>query len=98
MIYAASPVTSTDRALAPAKAERWPTKGDRMIFLNEHGYPEQRKRAAKAFEVGKEYEVDACDVGDWSHSVRFVGVEGWHNGVMFKRVSVSSPVHTREGE
>jgi hypothetical protein len=79
--------------------KRWPAPGDKMRFLGENGYPDQLKRAMKAFEVGAEYEVEACDVGDWSHSVRFKGVDGWHNGVMFEMACRSpAAVEPAQGE
>ena len=63
--------------------DRWPTAGDTMTFLGENGYDQQLEAAKKVFEVGKSYEVESCRVEDWSHSVRFVGIPGGYNGVMF---------------
>jgi hypothetical protein len=80
-----------DTSAGSESAARWPAPGDRMRFLGANGYPDQLKRALKTFEVGAEYEVEACDVGDWSHSIRVKGVDGWHNGVMFERVLVPTP-------
>lgn len=65
----------------PCKA--WPTRGDRMKFLGENGYDHELAEALKIFEVGHLYEVEDCDVGDWHHSVTFVGIKGRWNGVMF---------------
>lgn len=69
---------------APRRSE-WPTKGDHMTFLGKNGYEFELRDALNKFEVGKEYEVEDCNVQSWSHSVKFVGMEGWYNGVMFSR-------------
>lgn len=63
----------------------WPAKGDKMKFLGQNGYEFELREARNRFEVGKEYEVEDCNVQNWSHSVKFAGMEGWYNGVMFER-------------
>lgn len=69
----------------PTRFLGWPFKGDRMTFLGKNGYDYELVAAMKVFEVGKEYEVADCEVGDWHHTISFVGVDGRWNGVMFDR-------------
>jgi len=95
--------TSTDRPYHPGEGvskpiterSQWPAKGDLMTFLGKNGYPFELEEAKKIFVVGNSYEVHDCDVGDWHHSIQFVGVKGRFNGVMFERVADSSPVETK---
>lgn len=76
---------------AMEKPHHFPWKGDRMRFLGKNGYGRELAEAMKLFEVGKVYEVADCSVGDWSHSVAFVGVPGRFNGVMFETVADGEP-------
>ena len=55
-----------------------------MRFLGKNGHDFEREAAKKVFVVGEEYEVESIDVGDWSHTISFVGIPGRHNGVMFE--------------
>lgn len=64
----------------------WPSQGDKMTFLGKNGYDFERERALKIFAVGHEYEVENIEVHSWSHDIKFVGVEGRWNGVMFDLV------------
>lgn len=64
---------------------RWPAKGDKMKFMGQNGYEFELREALNKFEVGKEYEVESCNVQSWSHSIKFDSMEGWYNGVMFER-------------
>lgn len=74
----------------PTRMPGWPWKGDRMRFLGEHGYEHERAEAKKVFEVGKEYEVEDIDIGDWHHTIAFVGIPGRYNSVMFESVALTS--------
>lgn len=65
----------------------FPWKGDKMLFLGVNGYEYELEKAKKVFTVGVEYEVADCEVGDWSHSIKFVGIPGQYNGVMFEIVA-----------
>ena len=65
----------------------WPVKGDWMKFLGRNGYNHELTNAKSIFTVGQSYEVESCEVGNWSHSIRFVGISGGFNGVMFERVA-----------
>lgn len=67
----------------PSRVPGFPWKGDKMHFLGANGYEHELEAARKLFLTDQVYEVEDCDVGDWSHSIKFVGVEGRHNGVMF---------------
>lgn len=67
-------------------ADRWPQMGDTMRFLGENGYDHELKQARETFIVDCLYEVIDCEVGDWSHSIRFKGIDGRWNGVMFQHV------------
>jgi hypothetical protein len=62
---------------------RWPRPGDKMTFLNKNGYDHEREAAAKIFQVGISYDVEDCEVGDTSHTVKFRGYAGRWNGSMF---------------
>lgn len=89
------------RLVAVGEATRmsgWPWKGDKMKFLGKNGYDHEREDALKLFEVGAEYEVVDCDVGDWRHTVSFVGIPGRWNGVMFEAVAQSPQVTTTPPE
>jgi len=79
----------------PAKPEpaRWPAKGDTMTFIGKNGYPYQLEAALKIFTPGEKYRVHDCEVGDFSHSIEFVGVKGRFNGVMFERAPSLSSTH-----
>lgn len=70
----------------PTRMPGWPWKGDRMKFLGENGYDSERKAALEVFEVGKEYEVADIEIGDFHHTIAFVGIPGRYNGVMFEPV------------
>lgn len=63
---------------------RWPAKGDRMKFLGRGGYPFQLADALKVFAPGQIYIVADCEVSSFTHSVKFEGIEGCYNGVMFE--------------
>lgn len=71
----------------PTRMPGWPWKGDKMRFLGKNGHDYEREEALKAFEIGAEYEVADCEVGDWNHTVSFVGKPGRWNGVMFEIVA-----------
>ena len=73
-------------ASEPSSEHKWPKAGDKMRFLGRNGFDNELARAKQQFVIGSEYEVDSCDVGDWSHTVYFVGIEGGWNGVMFELV------------
>lgn len=91
--------TSTVRPEKTGKPRgAWPAPGDKMKFLGKNGYDHQLTEALGIFVIGNEYEVEDCDVGDWSHSIKFRGVSGRYNGVMFERVSDSSPTSNRKDE
>jgi len=66
---------------------RWPRAGDKMTFLGKNGYDYELQAAMKIFEVGAEYTVRGCDVGDWRHTISFEGKPGHFNGVMFARIA-----------
>ena len=68
----------------PTRLPGWPWKGDRMRFLGKNGQVHERAAAMMGFEIDKEYEVIDCEVGDWYHTIAFVGVSGRWNGVMFE--------------
>lgn len=91
-LYAALADTSTLRPEPKPERSPWPAKGDRMMFLGRNGYEFELKEALNRFAIGKEYIVEDCNVQSWSHSVKFDGMEGWYNGVMFGRVADYSPV------
>jgi hypothetical protein len=71
--------------------DRWPKKGDKMTFVGRDGYPHQVTAARKVFTVGSEYEVVDCDVAASSHSIKFVGIDGRWNGVLFQRAKKPDP-------
>jgi hypothetical protein len=60
--------------------------GTEVVFLNKNGYALEREYASKVFVPGKVYIVESIDVGNWSSTVKFVGVEGEFNTVMFAEV------------
>lgn len=64
----------------------WPKPGEKMKFLGRNGYDHELEKAKHHFAVGHAYEVESCDVGDWRHTVKFVGIKGDWNGVMFETV------------
>lgn len=70
----------------PSTPSPWPQPGEKMRFLGQNGHAYQREEALKHFKVDELYEVVDCEVGDWSHSIRFKDIEGYFNGVMFKLV------------
>ena len=65
---------------------RFPTPGEKMLFLNRNGYDAERKRAAAVFDTNKEYTLKTIDIGNWSSSVSFEEVAGSWNSVMFDTV------------
>ena len=60
--------------------------GDKVMFLNEHGYDAQREQAAKIFEVGQVLTVESVDIGSYSSTYRFKGHKNSYNTVMFERL------------
>lgn len=56
--------------------------GDKMVFLNQNGYEEQRERALAEF-GNKVLTVSAIDVGSSMSYYQFVGYDKKHNSVMF---------------
>jgi hypothetical protein len=70
-----------------SELKRWPSKGDWMTFLGRNGYEFELTEALDIFKVGEKYQVQDCDVQNWSHSIKFAGVPGRFNGVMFAAVS-----------
>jgi hypothetical protein len=81
--------TTTDSAPIASVRHGWPRQGDKMIFLGKNGYDYQLEAAKKIFNVGQEYMVERCDVGDWSHSIKFYCIDGLFNGVMFEASTVA---------
>lgn len=79
-----SPATD---AAAKREAQRWPRKGDLMVFRGKNGHDFEIKEALAIFTVGLPYRVHHCDVEAWRHSVQFDGVKGCFNGVMFELVT-----------
>lgn len=71
------------RVLIPDSTIGWPENGDRMRFLNANGHEFEREAAAKLFKVGEVYIVESCRVGGWSSAIKFKGIDGMHNSVMF---------------
>lgn len=71
----------------PSRFRDFPMKGDKMRFIDRNGYDFERAEARIVFKAGAEYEVEDCKIGDWSHSVKFVGIDHTWNGIMFERVS-----------
>lgn len=84
-------VVSTVKHLSPHHNESnyafhkvgWPEAGDKMIFLGTGGYDSELTKAKATFEVGQVLTVKDCDVGDWSHSIKFEEHPDRWNGVMF---------------
>lgn len=70
---------------------RWPQPGDKMRFLGENGYPFQLEAAMREFKVGEIVTVDFVEVASWHTGIKFLGRNGWHNSVMFERVSDEQP-------
>ncbi len=64
----------------------WPHKGDRCRFLGENGYDHDLAAAMKVFVTGAPYTVEAIEIGGWSHTIKFEGIPGWYNGVMFELI------------
>lgn len=89
----ASSVPSASCRPAAPEPTPWPTKGDWMIFLGKNGYPFELEAAMKLFTIGQALLVEDCNVESWSHSVKFVGIPGRFNGVMFKRTSEVPSTH-----
>lgn len=63
-----------------------PEVGDKVRFLDANGYDAQLLRARERFYKGQILIVRSRDVGDWSSSLSFEGVEGNFNSVMFEIV------------
>lgn len=59
--------------------------GDKVVYLDENGYEGDRNYARKnGFVKGQVYTVAYANVGSSYTSVRFQGMEGTHNSVMFE--------------
>lgn len=84
------PATSGTVAPELSGSPRWPRAGDRMTFLGKNGHNYELQAALKIFEVGAEYTVRGCDVGDWRHTISFEGKPGHFNGVMFAQLSTDA--------
>lgn len=66
----------------------WPNKGDWYRFLGKNGSEHERKEAQAIFVIGRPYKVENCDVGPFDHKIKFIGIPGQFNGVMFKKVEL----------
>jgi hypothetical protein len=62
------------------------TIGGQMKFLNCNGYDFQLSEAQNIFNVDDMYTVENMNVGGWSSTIKFVGIKGWYNSVMFDNV------------
>jgi hypothetical protein len=62
-------------------------RGERVRFLNEHGYDIQRRRAAVVFDEGQLLTVDTVNIGRSSSTYTFYGFVGGYNTVMFEKVN-----------
>lgn len=70
----------------PSRFQDFPMAGDKMKFLAQNGYDLELKKAMLIFQKDQVYDVVDCFVEAWSHGVKFKGIDGWWNGVMFERV------------
>lgn len=74
------------QAVAPQPDKpRWLQPGDWMKFLGKNGYDFERERAREVFSFERWYEVERCEVGSFSHHIKFKRIDGEWNGVMFER-------------
>lgn len=69
-----------------AMARGWPKTGDRMRFLDEHGYPGDLIEARLHFAKGDVAIVRDFHLGGWHSTITFEGVPGQFNSVMFEHV------------
>lgn len=61
-----------------------PCRGDEVVYLDCNGHDWQPEAAREAgFVEGQTYVVEASKVGNCSSTLKFVGMDGWHNSVMF---------------
>jgi hypothetical protein len=60
--------------------------GDKVRFLNEGGYAQERLIANDRMTPGQTYTVEEVQVGFWHSVITLEGVQGWHNTVMFENV------------
>lgn len=65
-------------------AAQFPGAGEFVTFMNENGYESQREQAAKHFTVGEVLEVEYVEIGNSSSAIKFKGIPGTWNSVMFK--------------
>lgn len=74
------------------KRKPWPEPGDKLVFLNRHGYDHERLEAAGFMKEGDVLTLKRIRVGDWSHSLEFEELPGKRfNGVMFDYESALAP-------
>jgi hypothetical protein len=68
----------------PSTHSAFPRPGDKVLFLGRNGYDHQLKEARKVFLLDHIYTVESCDIGPWSSTLTFVGIDGSYNSVMFE--------------
>lgn len=61
-------------------------RGTKVRFLNKNGYDSDRNRAASILDTETIYVVENCNVGDWSSTYQFYGIDGHFNTVMFESI------------
>jgi hypothetical protein len=74
----------TDVVIFKSSGKTWPSKGDKVVFIDENGYDHDRLQANKFFKKGRILTVKEFNLGKWSSSILLEEVPGeWFNSVMF---------------
>jgi hypothetical protein len=71
--------------------------GTRVVFDALGGYASEQERALDTLTQGQSYEVERCNVGSCSSSVKLRGVDGLWNTVMFAASPTAPPPTQPEG-
>lgn len=62
------------------------TEGEKLIYIDEHGYDSQRENARKFMDKGDILTIKECFVYDWYTNIEFEEIpDEQFNSVMFKK-------------
>jgi hypothetical protein len=69
--------------------------GTKVRFIGINGYDLELKEAKEKLSTTEMYEVESMEVGNYSSSVKFKGVNGAWNSVMLDNMDTNYPKHDR---
>lgn len=70
----------------------WNAQPRKVVCVNNDQHAYSLGENPSKLEVGKEYEVENVQVESWYTLVKFVGIDGWFNSVLFEELEGYQPV------